>query len=68
MTISKHRLNEVESELTRLQGRIRELRKQETRTYDGMSVFDGSDKTAAVRRASLDLTKALAKMRKGDRQ
>ena len=57
-------LREVYAELIRCKARLQAMLLKHTR--EGGRVLDGCVETAALRRASLDLTRALARMRKGD--
>ena len=58
-------LNEVYAELLRCQTRLQAVMLKHTR--EGDRIFNGCAETAALRRASLDLSKALARMRQRDR-
>jgi len=59
--VDEHKLKSVEVELKRFTKRVAELRKT-PKTF-GESWY-GCKQTAAVRRASMDLTNALAELRK----
>jgi hypothetical protein len=58
-------LNEVLEEMNRLENRIADL--QEKRKADNLAGLHGfgCPESGAVRRASMDLTRALAKLRRG---
>ncbi len=60
----KDRLCKVEQELTRYNQAVAALRSKGTDS--GMETYYGSKETGAVRRASLDLSRALADLRKPD--
>lgn len=56
------RIEVVEEELERCGARLRAVRARHT--VEGDRIFQGCPETAALRRASLDLSKALATLRK----
>lgn len=59
----KSAVDEVEKECYRVIYRIKDLQRLAT-TDQSEDKWYGSPETAAIRRASMDLTRALAKMRK----
>jgi hypothetical protein len=71
-------IKEVEEDLRRLQARLADLKKTDSYARGSKTLKDsschenwkgylwGCPETAAVRRASLDLTKSLAKLRRHD--
>ena len=56
-------LDAVEAELERCGARLRAVRARHT--VEGDRIFYGSAETATLRRASMEFTKALARLRRG---
>lgn len=58
--MDKDKLKKVETEIARMSNAIRELERMQS---SQSPCYDSSQYTAAVRRASMDLTRALSRLR-----
>ncbi len=65
--MNQKKIDKVKEEIIRLDSALVDLdRKKDEYGKHGWSVFHGCAETGAVKRASLDLTRALADMRKSN--